>query len=325
VIPPRGVWPDGYYISFNIFQEIAGQPGKFRFVGSTVCAYDRRAMLREVNRAVTQQCVAVGREFGGLLPSDLDGTTPPPAGSPSFFLNFGQNSLDLWRFKVDWDAPANSRLTGPVSIPVAAFQAACQGRACMAQKDTTIPLDSLADRLMYRLSYRHFKKPDGTTDREVMLVNHSVAAPVPGSAGRNGIRWYELRNPANGTMAAGTPQVQQHDTYAPDSDHRWMGSIAMDKAGNIGLGYSVSGAGLFPSLRFTGRASNDPPGKMRREIEIVLGTGSQEQHSRWGDYNSLNLDPADDCTMWYTAQYRQTTDTRNWSMRVFSFKLPNCQ
>lgn len=323
--PKVGVWPDGYYVSFNMFQEIPGQPGRFRFIGATVCAYDRRAMLREVNRPVTQQCVAVGRQFGGLLPSDLDGAAQPPAGSPNYFLNFGQNSLNLWRFKVDWDAPANSQLAGPVSIPVAAFQAACQGGACMAQKDVTQPLDSLADRLMYRLSYRHFRRPDGTTDREVLLVNHAIAVPAAGGAARNGIRWYELRNPASATMAEGPPRVHQHGTYAPDSDSRWMGSIAMDRAGNIGMGYSVSGAGLFPSIRFTGRASNDPPGMLRREIEIVPGTGSQEQHSRWGDYSSLNLDPADDCTMWYTAQYRQTTDARNWSTRIFSFRLPNCQ
>lgn len=322
--PKMAVWPDGYYISFNMFRPIPDQPGKFSFLGSTICVYDRRAMLREVNRPVTQQCVPVG-SFGGLLPSDLDGATLPPAGSPNYFLNFDENSLNLWRFKADWDNPANSRVTGPVNIPVAMFQPACPTKACVSQRDVNMPLDSLADRLMYRLSYRHFKKPNGTTDREVLLVNHSVAAGGTAASVRHAIRWYELRNPTNSTIASGTPHVHQHGTFTPDSDHRWMGSIAMDKTGNIGLGYSVSGAGLFPSLRFTGRSPNDTPGKMRREIEVVPGTGSQEGHSRWGDYSSMSLDPADDCTMWYTAQYRRSTDSHNWSTRIFSFKFPNCQ
>jgi len=117
--PKLGVWPDGYYISYNIFNNAQ------TFAGSKVCAFDRAAML--VGAAATQQCFQLSTSYGGLLPSDLDGVTAPPAGSPNFFMNFGANSLNLWKFHVDFANPANSTFTGPTNIPVAAFNAACSG------------------------------------------------------------------------------------------------------------------------------------------------------------------------------------------------------
>src|SRR5689334_2131641 len=148
--PKLGVWPDGYYISYNIFNN--GQT----FAGSKVCAFDRTKMLTGAT-GVTQQCFQLSNSFGGLLPSDLDGTTAPPAGEPNFFMNFGANSLNLWKFHADFANAANTTFTGPTNIPVAAFNAACSGGgACIPQPSTNNKLDSLADRLMYRLAYRNF-------------------------------------------------------------------------------------------------------------------------------------------------------------------------
>src|SRR5260370_42160753 len=196
-----------------------------RFLGPEVCAYDRSKML--TGQAATQQCFLLARTFGSLLPADLDGSTPPPGGSPGFVVSFATNSLQLWKFHVDWATPANSTLSGPTTLPVAAFSPACAGGTCIPQAGTTQQLDSLADRLMYRLSYRNFG------DHESLLVNHSVTA---GSS--VGVRWYELRNPN------GTPTVYQQGTYAPDSSYRWMGSLAMDRTGNIAVGYSVSSSSI---------------------------------------------------------------------------------
>src|SRR5205823_7014717 len=198
--------------------------------------------------------------YGGLLPADLDGSTAPPAGAPNDVVSFGTNSLLLWRFHTDWATPANSTLTGPTTIPVAAFSPACTGGGtCIPQSGTTQKLDSLADRLMYRLAYRNFG------DHESLVVNHSVTA---GSS--VGVRWYELRNPN------GTPTVFQQGTYAPDASYRWMGSIAMDHTGDIALGYSVSSSTLRPGIRYTGRLASDPLGAMTQgEGTIVTGGGSQ--------------------------------------------------
>ena len=302
--PKLGVWPDGYYASFNMF---SGNT----FVGARACAFDRTAML--AGNAATQICFQESSSVPSLLPSDLDGATAPPTGSPNFFMNFGSNSLNLFRFHVDFSTPAGSTFTGPTTISVAAFTEACSGGTCVPQPSTSQKLDSLGDRLMYRLAYRN---RSGT---ESLLVNHSIH--VSGSK-RNqvtGVRWYEIQSPN------GTPSVFQQGTFSPDSTSRWMGSIAMDKVGNIALGYSASSGSVFPAIRFTGRVPTDALGTMEAENSIQVGAGSQLSNlNRWGDYSSMNVDPVDDCTFWYTNEYLMNNGTFNWSTRIASFKFPSC-
>ena len=305
--PKLGVWPDGYYMSFNMFNGNS-------FAGARACALDRTKMLAG-DPTATQQCVQLSASFASLLPSDLDGTTAPPANSPDFFMNFGSNSLNLWKFHVDFATSANTTFTGPTNIPVAAFSAACSGGGtCIPQPGTSNKLDSLADRLMYRLAYR---TRGGV---ESLLVNHSVTA---GSNRRNSVtsvRWYEIRSPN------GTPTVYQRGTLgAGDGISRWMGSLAMDKVGDIALGYSASSGSVFPSVRYTGRLFTDPLGTMQTESIIQAGGGSQTGSlHRWGDYSAMTVDPVDDCTFWYTSEYLKTNGTWNWSTRIASFKFPGC-
>jgi hypothetical protein len=300
--PKFGVWADGYYATYNMF---SGNT----FVGARLCSYDRAKML--TGAAASEQCFQLSSSFGGVLPADIDGTIAPPAGSPEYFVNFGANSLNVWKLHVDFTTPANSALTGPTTLSVAAFSEACSGGTCIPQSGTTQKLDSLADRLMYRLAYRHFA--DG---HEAIVVNHSVN---PGTGPLSGIRWYELR------ISGGTPSVFQQGTYAVDSNSRWMGSIAMDKVGNIAVGYSVSGTALQPSIRFATRAPGDAAGTLGAESSIIAGTGSQTATlSRWGDYSAVTVDPVDDCTFWYTTEYLKANGTFNWSTRVASFRLPTC-
>ncbi len=235
-------------------------------------------------------------------------------------MNFGTNALNLWKFHVDWTTPANTTLTGPTSIPVAAFSAACNGGACIPQPGTSNKLDSLGDRLMYRLAYRHFA--DG---HESLVVNHSVFVSGNKHSQVDGVRWYELRNPTGGTMSTGTPVVSQQGTYSPDSTSRWMGSIAMDKSGDIALGYSASSSSVFPSVRYTGRVPGDAAGTMESENTILSGTASQTGSlHRWGDYSAMTVDPSDDCTFWYTNEYIPSTGSFNWSTRIANFRFTAC-
>jgi len=298
--PKMGVWADGYYETFNMFNGNT-------FVGADACAYNRAAML--AGQAATQVCFQQGSSVGGLLPSDLDGNTPPPTGSPNYMLFYGTNTLNLYKFHVDFATPANSTFTGPTVINVAAFNPLCNGGTCVPQPGTTQQLDSLADRLMYRLAYRNF----GT--HESLVVNHAVSVSSGG-----GIRWYEIQNPS------GTPALAQQGTFAPDSNYRWMGSIATDQAGDMAVGYSVSnGSSIFPSIAYTGRVSTDPAGTMQAEVNLVSGTGSQTTGlSRWGDYSAVQVDPVDDCTFWYTQEYIKTNGTFNWNTRIANFKFPGC-
>jgi len=297
--PKLGVWPDAYYMSFNMFK------GN-RFVGARACALQRSQML--IGAAANAVCFQLSNAYGGLLPSDLDGATAPPAGSPDYFLDFGTSSLRLWKFHVNFVTTSNSTFSGPSTISVPAFSEACSGGTCIPQPGTSQQLDSLADRLMYRLAYRNFG------DHEALVANHSVVA---GSS--VGVRWYELRSPGT------TPVVYQSGTFAPDSAYRWMGSIAMDHVGDIALGYSASSSSIYPSIRYTGRAPTDPLGTLGAENIILAGGGSQNGGlNRWGDYSAMAIDPADDCTFWYTNEYLKATGSFNWSTRIASFKFPGC-
>lgn len=310
--PKLGVWPDGYYITFNIFTN--GQT----FAGSKLCAYDRAKMIAGL--PATQQCFQTSTSFGGILPGDVDSAAAlPPAGAPNPMIAYGTNVLQLWRFKVDWTTPANTTLTGPLNLPVASFTAACSGGgACIPQPNTSNRLDSLADRLMYRFAYR-----GATADRtaESAVVNHSVTVSGNRRTQVVGVRWYRLAN-----LTSGTPAVLQQGTYSPDSNSRWMGSIAQDKNGNIALGYSESSASLFPSISFTGRLATDAANTMQAESLLKAGAGSQiGSLSRWGDYSAMMVDPTDDCTFWYTTEYLKATGSFNWSTWIGSFKFPSCQ
>jgi hypothetical protein len=297
--PKLSVWPDAYYVTYNMFTS--------GFVGATTCAMDRAKML--VGQTATQQCFALSSAYGGLLASDLDGPTPPPAGTPNYVLNFGTNSLNMWKFHVDWTTPALSTFTGPTAIATAAFSPLCNGGTCVAQPGNSQQLASLADRLMYRLAYRNFGA------YESLVVNHSVTANSSG-----GVRWYELRN------QGGTVSVYQQGTFAPDATTRWMGSAAMDQSGDIALGYSLSSSSVIPSIGFTGRLANDVPGVMTQgETILQAGGGTQTATlNRWGDYSALTVDPLDDCTFWFTTEYLKATGRFNWSTKIGSFKLPGC-
>ena len=303
--PKIGMWPDAYYVTFNIFTST--------FQGARVCAFDRARMIN--GAAATQECFQLSTSFASLLPADLDGaTSPPPGGSPNYLLNFGTNSLRLWKFHVDFATPANATLTGPTTIAVAAFSPACGGGACVPQPGTRQKLDSLADRLMYRLAYRN---RGGT---ETLVVSHSVKVSGNKKSEVDGVRWYEVRDPN------ATPSVFQQGTFSPDATSRWMSSAAMDKLGNIAVGYSASSGTVHPAVRYAVRQAGDPPGTLQAETSVIEGGGSQLTNlNRWGDYSAMTIDPVDDCTFWYTNEYLKANGTFNWSTRIASFKIAGCQ
>jgi hypothetical protein len=298
------VWPDAYYANYNLF-------GTTGFMGDDACAYDRAAMLAGAKAKAV--CFKNAHEFS-FLPSNADGATPPPSGEPSFFVDLSSStSLHLYRFHVDFANPTKSKFTGPVVIPVKAYTMACGGGVCIPQPGTSQQLDSLGDRLMFRLAYRNF------TDHESLVVSHSVMT----SKAASGERWYEIRDPN------GTPKVFQQGTVTSGGDSLWMGSIAMDKEGNMALGFSESNSStLHPSLGFTGRVPTDPKNTMESVASIFKAKGSATDANRWGDYSSMVIDPSDDCTFWYVNQYIPKTDPKNattFHTRVASLKFPSCQ
>ena len=298
--PKLAVWPDAYYMTFNMFGVSGGS-----FTGGRVCAYDRSKMLAGL--PASQVCFNL-TSYHSFLASDLEGKTLPPAGSPNYVMTrYGTGGMNLFKFKPNFAVPASSTFTGPFAIPVTGYTPACAG--CVPQPGTTQTLDTLSDRLMYRLSYRNLG------NRQAMVVNHSVSAN-----GVVGVRWYEF------DINNFDVSVRQQSTYAPnDGQYRWMGSTATDKMGNIALGFSIASASQKPSIRFAGRETTDPLNNLSMDTNLQTGTGSQtEGLGRWGDYSSMTIDPVDDCTFWYTSEYLQTNGTWNWSTRVGSFKFTSC-
>jgi len=303
--PHLAVWPDGYYMSDNVFNA-AGTA----YLGPQPFVFDRARMLNGLT-ATFQTRAPLGSFVDPILPADLDGSTPPPTNAPETFVRYpGFGTYQTYHYKVDWLAPASSTWTTFASPAAAGFSQVCGGGACVPQSGTTSTLDTLGDRLMFRLAYRNFG------DHESVVGNYTVS-----SGGVSGIRWFELRG-----VTAGPETVYQESTYQPDTTWRWMGSAAMDKNGDIAIGFSASSSAIHPEIRYAGRLVGDPLNTLGQgERTLFSGAGSQvATSSRWGDYSDLTVDPVDDCTFWFTTEYYSTTTSFNWRTRIGSFILPGC-
>jgi hypothetical protein len=304
--PHLGMWPDGYYMSDNVFNASGTS-----YLGPQPFVFDRAKMLAGQPATFQSTSAPLGGSVDPIMPADLDGPTAPPAGAPNPFVGFG-NPMPLYRFHVDWTTPANTTFTNNANLAVAGFTQLCATtRSCIPQPSTTSRLDAIADRPMFRLSYRNFG------DHEAMVTNYTVDV----GSGHAGIRWYEIRNPST------TPSIFQQGSYAPDATHRWLGSAALDQSGDIAIGYSASSSTVFPSLRYAGRLPTDPVGTLGQgEATLFAGLGSQSgTSSRWGDYSDLTVDPVDGCTFWYTNEYYPSGATSfNWRTRIGSFRFPSC-
>jgi hypothetical protein len=310
--PKLGVMEDAYYATIRNFS------GAFNI---DAAAMDRAKMLAGDPGATIQifDLSALNPDVEGFLPADLDGPAPP-AGTPGMIVGHNggptlvHNELEVYNFDVDFFNPGNSSLTLADAIPVSQYDISI----------TTIPqpspgpgLDDLAIFTMHRVGLRNMGS------HLAMVLNHTVDVNNP--ANHAGIRWYELRD---NTSSGNNWTLFQEGTFAPDAAHRWMGAIAMNANGDIGLSYTVSSSSIFPSIRVTGRLATDPLGTMMAETPIIAGTGAQTGTGRWGDYSSLSVDPSDNIKFAGTHEYGKTTGSFNWWTRIFSFQVtpapPGC-
>lgn len=302
--PKLAVWPDGYYLSMNVFNSTGTA-----FIGPQAFVFDRTRMLAGQS-ATFQAAPNLGSSIDPILPADIDGSALPPSGAPETFIRFpGTGTYTTYHYHVDWVTPANSTFTQFADPAAAPFSAACG--SCVVQPSGGYGLDTLGDRLMFRLAYRNIG------GHEAVVGNYTVA-----SGGVTGVRWFEIRN-----VTSGPETVFQESTYQPDSTYRWMGSAAMDKAGDIALGFSASSSSVFPSIRYAARLASDPLNSMAQgEATLMAGAGSQTgTNDRWGDYSDMTIDPVDDCTFWFTSEYYPSgTSSFNWRTRIGSFQLPGC-
>ena len=307
--PKLGIWGDGIYMSANLFDCLTSNCSSASYGGVKVWALNRSDMIS--GAALRSVAFKLGTSYFSLLPANLKGDLPP-ANTPEYFMSGSSSntSMQLWKFSTNLATPASSTFTGPTTFSVASFTAPSGG---VPQPPVPLKnigtLDSLGDRLMSSLQYRNIGGVQS------LWVSRTVVAGTS-----TGVRWTEVRNMST------TPTVFQQGTYAPDATYRWMPSLAVDKSGNMAIGYSVSSATVFPSIRYAGRLVNDPLNTLgQTETSLVAGTGSQTsgRGARWGDYASMSVDPVDDCTFWFTSEYYEVTGT-NWQTRIGSFKFPSC-
>ena len=301
--PKFGVWPDAYYMSMHMFASGSGN-----YAGIGAVAYNRTLMLAgNPSATMIMFTKPSSNEAFGWLPSDCDG--PFPTGNPPNYYLYSiagaSAHLGIYEFHVDWATTANSTYGNFLTLPVNTYTANITG---IRQPNTTVKVDPLNDRMMYRLQYRAFAGYSSMVCNNTVDVTTTIA----------GIRWYELRK------TTGSWSIYQQATYAPsDNNSRWMGSIAMDSSGNMALGYSVSGTSTYPSIRYTGRMKNDALNQMTiAEKGIMNGGGSSTDatNHRWGDYSALSCDPVDRGTYWYTNEYFATTSAASWKTRIACFK-----
>jgi uncharacterized repeat protein (TIGR01451 family) len=314
-----GAWTDGYYMSANTNN-------------ITVRVFDRLNMLNGNPAGMITFPDVANTGYTGfdvLMPSDIDGLTAPPSGSGYFYRPFDgadANRIDFYSADVDWGNPPASTLTQS-NIPLAPYDHALCGFGsfgCAPQPGTSAVLDPVNEVGMFRFPYRNYG------DREVLAGNFTVDVDGGDS---HGIRWFVLQR------TGGAWSVADQGTYAPQPPgapafvHRFMGSVAMDSHGNLGIGYTATSAsGVFPSARYAGRAAGDPPGTltateqvMRPGVASIPADGAvppNQNDTRWGDYYALTVDPVDDCTFWYTGDYGAAGGVRQ--SVIGSFRFSDC-
>ena len=313
--PKIGLWRDAYLVGSNLVARQNGQVDQF--AGAWALERDKMLTGQPASLQAFSRPKLPAFLFQGLLPATVDGELPAP-GTPGLFLRARDGDLhdassptkddvlELWEMRLSWSNPASSTLTGPLHVPVADFSSVV---APVPQGSGTTLLPR-AEPLMWPVTYR---LRDGVPR---LTGSFTVAADA---GGRAGVRWFELRN--NG----GSWTVENEGTWAPAGAERWMSSATSDHEGNLAVLYSVADAdgGVFPSVRYAGRAAGDPAGTLTTpELTVAAGTG-WHQNGAWGDYGALRVDPADGCTFWGTHQI--AGGDGKWDTRVAAFRFAACE
>lgn len=293
------VWSDGYYITAN---KDSGNPGN----SDVVYALERDEMLAgNANAQIVGFPLPSAATSGFYSPGGFNciGPNLPPVGTPQpivylqddAWAGISQDHLKIWNVSVDWNTPSNSSISSPQTINTAPYDSVFDNGSFnnLDEPGNGPDIDALQATMMYMTNYRRF----GSYNSAVM----NFAVDVSGNDTKSGIRWYELRQTADGQPWT----IYQEGTYTQPNYSAFCGSISMDAQGNIGLAYTIVSSTVFTSLRYTGRQASDPLGTMTIAEETIVNGDAQNNRSdgRYGDYAQLTVDPTDDMTFWHIAEY----------------------
>lgn len=323
--PHIGVWADGYYMTTHEFSVPA-----FNFVGTNLTVFDRNQMLAGNPNAgfiqFTNSTSGDDLEFG-TMPAHLEGP-PPPAGTCHYSVHStdaeafgvpGSDRIRVWEACANFSNPGSSTLNQVNSVNLPAFDINLCGfsRDCIDQPGSQL-LDPNAANTQYRFNTRYFASEG--------VLKGVVTRNVDVGADRAGVLWAGIDiNPVNDATSLSDNGNLLGVIDFNDGLNRWMGSASLDQDGNVGIGYTRSSSGSFPSIYFTVHERGvDAPGSVQQESVCVDGSGSHTGANRWADYASTSIDPVDSCTFWHTNEYVETTGNFNWATRVCSFQIPGC-
>ena len=307
--PKLGVWPDGIYLTLNMF---ALGTGGYQWSNGRVVALDRTAM--ESGGAAEAITIDLPSTSTSLLPANARVQTGlPAAGTPNYIAEISSDSsLRVWKFHADWANPESSWVSSlannsPTNVDVTPFSLA------PSESPTPgVPIDTLGDRPMMQNQYTSLGGD------ESIWLTHAVD-----SGGSASVRWYELS--VTGDTIATSPAQQA--TWNPGGGlNRFMSSIAVNRFGDVALGYSTANSTTNPGIRYAGRLAGDPASTFTLGEQIMTtGTGSPTFSTRWGDYSTMTLDPSDGCTFWYANEYYADTQASDdWHTALGSVTYPTC-
>jgi hypothetical protein len=323
--PKFGVWPDGIYMSANMF----GYGSGASYTGFHVWALNKEQMYAGAPQVSVVDFAGNSSDFT-VIPSNArlqSGT--PPAGSPEYFVSTEQflNGLSIYKLHVDWDKVSTSTFTGPQT----ALAPNCWPNATPANASTTAnAADVLAIRAMAEAQYSNIGGAESlwvshTVQRNVSANNTTCNATTGGNAS---IRWYQA-NVTGGTVGGNLVQGSTYDPEGVNTFFRYMPALAVDRVGDMAIDYMKSNSTTNPQIKYAGRLASDPPNTLAQgEQTLIDGTGSQSGNCggaacvRWGDYSGMALDP-NGCEFWMTEEYYATSGL-NYQTRIGSFHFPGC-
>jgi hypothetical protein len=317
--PKFGIWPDGLYMSANMFD----YPASGSFQNTRLYAFNKYQMYAGSPSIQVVSFDLPTDQFTVLPANARLQTGTPPAGSPNYFASVWNflNAVEIWKFHVDWNNVSLSSVTGPFDSTMAFWWEQYSGTNGTAPTPANA-LDTLYPRLMVQNQYSNIG------GAESLWTSHTVGAGNPTtsvSSAQAAPRYYQV-NVTGGTVAANTVQSF---TYSPDAtQYRYMPSVAVNRGGDMAIGYTRSNGTTSPGIFYAGRLAGDAANSITQTEQLLFqGTGSQSGTcggtcTRWGDYSAMTLDP-NGCTFWYTNEY-YITNGLSFNTRIGSFAFPSC-
>tara|TARA_B100000767_G_scaffold161491_1_gene151572 strand:- start:4489 stop:7422 length:2934 start_codon:yes stop_codon:yes gene_type:complete len=292
------VWRDGYYMTEN-----TGSANKLH-------VFQRDAMIDDASEGTEPQILSFS--LPGLVTSGFhspqvlnisNDNWPTTGGATVMYMQddawagVSTDHVKLWNVDIDWETPGNSEISAAVELTTTPYVSVFDGGSFvnLPQPNGGPTLDALQATVMNQAQYRKFSTHNSALFNFVVDVDGT-------SAKQAGIRWYELRQTADGQPWT----VYQEGTYtAPDNRHAWNASLIMDVRGNIGMGYTgmsspnSSDTGVLLGSYYTGRFSSDPINVMTIAEGTIIAGDANIPSTRYGDYSKIDIDPDNDKKFWF--------------------------